>query len=73
MFNTALILSDLSHPTFVTVVIVQSYRAFELVKSKFHFIFITQQTSKNDVLLKCPKSFYQITHRYGLASSLSRR
>ena len=37
VLNTVVILKDISHPTFVIVVIVQSCWAFELVKSQFHF------------------------------------
>ena len=37
MSNTVRILKDLSYPTFSTALIVQSYWAFELVKSKFRF------------------------------------
>ena len=56
MSNTVLILKGLSHPFFVTVMIVKSYWAFELVKSKSHFI--AQRALNIGVLLSCHKSFY---------------
>ena len=53
-------LKDFSHPSFIEEVIVQSYWAFELVRS--NFIFIAQRTFKDNTLYRWPIRFFQITH-----------